>query len=185
MDTSDHELIEALGSSQRLGFLGDLPIPAVIAHARHFVTAVTSWCPEPAPRIADIGSGGGVPGLVVAHDLPAAYVVLIDRRATRTDHLARLVHRLGFGTRVQVVTADLATTPPQLAGTFQVVTARGFGPPPVTLSAARPLLADGGVVIISEPPSGHADRWDASLLERHDLVRCTAPGGDVVVLRAR
>jgi 16S rRNA (guanine527-N7)-methyltransferase len=182
VDTSQ-ELTEALGSSQRLGFLGDLPIPAVIAHARHFVRAVETWSPVAAPDIADIGAGGGVPGLVLAVDLPAARVMMIDRRATRTDHLARLVRRLGLSGRTEVRSADLSTAPADLIGRFDVVTARGFGPPPVTLAAARPLLRDDGIVVISEPPAGEPDRWPAELLSAHDLVRCTPPGAEVVVLR--
>jgi 16S rRNA (guanine527-N7)-methyltransferase len=182
--TSSTALIEALGSSQRLGFLGDLPIPAVIAHARHFVRAVEEWVPTPHPHIADIGSGGGVPGLVLAVDLLTARVTMIDRRATRTDHLARLVRRLDLGARAQVVTADLSATPANLVGRFDAVTARGFGPPAVTLHAARPLLRAAGVIVVSEPPAGEPDRWPHDLVESHDLVRCTPPGAEVVVFRA-
>jgi 16S rRNA (guanine527-N7)-methyltransferase len=177
-------LVEALGSSQRLGFLGDLAIPAVIAHARHFVRAIETWSPVASPHIADIGAGGGVPGLVLAVELPAAHVTMIDRRATRTDHLARLVRRLGVSGHTEVVTADLSTSPAELTGRFDVVTARGFGPPPVTLAAARPLLRDQGILVISEPPAGEPDRWPVELLAHHDLVRCTSSGAEVVVLRA-
>lgn len=184
MDTTPTALIEALGSSQRLGFLGDLPIPAVIAHARHFVRAVEEWAPAAAPQIADIGSGGGVPGLVLAVDLPAAHVTMIDRRAARTDHLARLVRRLGVADRTDVVTANLSTPPADLLGRFDVVTARGFGPPPSTLAAARPLVGEGGIIVISEPPAGEPDRWPLELLDTHHLVRCTGPGTEVVVFRA-
>lgn len=185
MNTHDTDLIEALGSSQRLGFLGGLPIPAVLAHARHFVAAVSAWCAVDPPWIADIGSGGGVPGLVLAVDLPAARVTLIDRRATRTDHLSRLVRRLALADRVEVVTAELPTTDAELVARFDVVTARGFGPPPTTLAAARPLLHEGGIVVVSEPPAGGPDRWPADLLETYDLVRCTAPGSEVAVFRTR
>jgi 16S rRNA (guanine527-N7)-methyltransferase len=183
VDTSDTELIEALGSSQRLGFLGDQPIPDVVAHARRFVGAIETWCPLAAPRIADIGSGGGVPGLVVAQDLPAARLVLIDRRATRVDHVSRLVRRLGWDARVEVIAADLTNPPDRLVGAFDVVTARGFGPPAATLAAAAALLVTGGLVLVSEPPRGTADRWVPELLEAHDLVRCSEVGADVVVFR--
>jgi 16S rRNA (guanine527-N7)-methyltransferase len=185
VDTSHEALIEALGSSQRLGFLGDLAIPAVIAHARHYVRAIETRSAVATPHIADIGAGGGVPGLVLAVELPAAHVTMIDRRATRTDHLARLVRRLGLSASAEVVTADLASAPAELIRRFDVVTARGFGPPAVTLAAARPLLRQDGIVVISEPPAGEADRWPAELLERHDLVRCTPPGAEVVVFRLR
>jgi 16S rRNA (guanine527-N7)-methyltransferase len=183
VDTTDTALIEALGSSQRLGFLGDLPIPAVIDHARHFSAAVRRWGPGEAARIADIGSGGGVPGLVLAVDFPQAHVTLIDRRSARTDHLSRLVRRLGLPDRVSVVTADLVRPPTDLVGAFDVVTARGFGPPASTLAAARPLLVPEGIVVVSEPPAGSPDRWDDAVLQAHHLVRCTPMGAGVAVFR--
>lgn len=183
-DDPDHiALTEALGASQRLGFLGDLPIPEVIAHARYFVAAIERWGGSDALDIADIGSGGGVPGLVVATDLPSTSVCLIDRRAARTDHLARLVRRLRLSSRVAVRNADLTATPSDLRERFDVVTARGFGPPSATLAAARPLLRPGGIAVISEPPAGAEDRWTDDLLASHTLVRRTPPGGEVVVLQ--
>ena len=39
--------------------------------------------------VLDIGSGGGLPGLVIAHDRPDVHVTLIDRREKRTDLLQR------------------------------------------------------------------------------------------------
>ena len=53
--------------------------------------------------VVDLGSGGGVPGLVIADARPDLRLVLVDRRATRTDHLRRLVGRLGLADRVEVV----------------------------------------------------------------------------------
>lgn len=184
MTAADGELIEALGSSQRLGFLGDLPIPEVIGHARRFVAAIRATGHDSAVRIADIGAGGGVPGLVLAADLPEAGVTLIDRRATRTDHLARLVRRLGLTARVDVRTVDLTVTPADLRGSFDVVTARGFGAPRVTVAAARPLLAPGGRIIISEPPAGRPDRWPDELLAEAAVARDVADVPGVVILRA-
>ncbi len=177
---NDTPLIEALGASQRLGMLGDRSIVEVVEHARAFVTAIEAQQIS-APDIADIGSGGGVPGLVIAHDLPGADVVLIDRRATRSDHLERLVRRLGWSDRVHVRCADLVRTPPDLIGRFDLVTARGFGPPERTIELGRPLLRPAGCLIISEPPSG--DRWNSDVLEASGMVRTSPPDARVAVLR--
>ena len=53
---------------------------------------------------------------------------------------------------------------------FDVVTARGFGPPETTLTLATRLLgvSRAGRIVISEPPAG--DRWDPALLSRLGLV---------------
>ena len=76
----DEQLLEALGASQRLGFLGDRSIDEVIAHARYFVDALV----DVTGSIADIGAGGGVPGLVVAMDRPDLHITMVDRRTKRT-----------------------------------------------------------------------------------------------------
>lgn len=110
----------------------------------------------------DLGSGGGIPGLVVAHDLPDLHVTLLDRRAKRTDFLERVVRRLGWGDRVSVICADVESFLP--TDPFDAVVARGFGPPEFTLSAAARLVRPGGPMVISEPPG--ADRWDEDLLIR-------------------
>jgi 16S rRNA (guanine527-N7)-methyltransferase len=162
-DTTD-PLLETLRLAQRLGFFGAAPMEDAIAHARAFVSAIGPV--SPGTRIVDIGSGGGLPGLVVAGALPQAEVVLIDRRQKRTDFLERAVRRLGLA-NTTVRCADVERIADGVAsGTergFAVVTARGFGPPERTLRwASRLLAAAGGVIVISEPPD--RDRWDAAVV---------------------
>jgi 16S rRNA (guanine527-N7)-methyltransferase len=158
-------LIAALAESQRLGMLGDRPVEQVVEHAAAFVDALRGV----EGTVVDLGSGGGVPGLVIADARPDLHVVLVDRRASRTDHLRRLVGRLGFAGRVEVLTLDATALPRASA---DAVVARGFGPPPSTLRAATPLLRAGGLVVVSEPPPDTQDdaRWSPALLAELDLV---------------
>ncbi|MBA3604389.1 MAG: class I SAM-dependent methyltransferase [Acidimicrobiia bacterium] len=155
MNADDQPLLDALASSQRLGMLGSLPIPDVIAHAEAFVGALA----DVRGVVVDLGSGGGVPGLVIAARRPDLQLVLVDRRRTRTDHLHRLVGRLDWSARVEVVTAQAAALPSVLGDSVDAVVARGFGAPPAVLTAAAPLLAGGGRLVVSEPPSGSSSRW--------------------------
>lgn len=153
---------EILESAQRVGTLGDRPIPEVIEHARHFVEALASIT----GRVIDIGTGAGVPGLVIADDRPDLEVVLADRRATRMDALRLGVAALGWGDRVSVITADIADLGRDLehAGQYDAVVCRGFGPPESTAPLARALLKNGGSLIVSEPPSPDPSRWSETLL---------------------
>ena len=158
-----HELLETLRLAQRFGVLGARPVEDAVEHARAFVRAL-------APvrgRVVDLGSGGGLPGLVVAVDRPDLDVVLIDRRQKRTDLLERAVVRLGVEDRVQVVCDDARRLRQLFPEGFDGVTARSFGPPSVTLSIASDCLAEGGRIVVSEPPTG--DRWAADLLRELDL----------------
>jgi 16S rRNA (guanine527-N7)-methyltransferase len=165
------ELHEALGESQRLGFLGDRKIAGVVDHALLFVDALDGLTSIDGgrPSVVDLGSGGGLPGLVIAQQRPEMNLVLLDRRTKRTDFLQRIVSRLGWGERVEVVVGDAEQFVREFGGSFDGVVARGFGPPQKTLTIAASLIRAGGRVVISEPP--HGDRWGVDLLARMSLER--------------
>jgi 16S rRNA (guanine527-N7)-methyltransferase len=115
---------------------------------------------EPPARLLDLGSGGGVPGLVLAMLWPESAVVLLDGSVRRTEFLESAVTGLGLEARVEVVTAraeDAGHGPRR--ETFDLVTARGFAAAPVTAECAAPLTHDGGYVIVAEPPTPTASRW--------------------------
>ena len=171
-----NELYEALGESQRLGFLGDRPIVEVIEHSRLFVTALDgldSGCGGK-PEVIDLGSGGGVPGLVIAHYRPDVVLTLLDRRTKRTDFLKRLISRLGWADRVTVIADDAINVVKTSREFYDAVVARGFGPPDQTLTIATALVRPGGRVVISEPPYG--DRWSPALLEELRVERLSSVG---------
>ena len=150
-------LIDALRSSQALGFLGRQPIEATIAHADAFVAALRAVSGE----VVDLGSGGGVPGLVIAWRRPDLHVTLTERREARADHLRRLVSRLGVADRVAVDGRDARRLTP---ATADAVVARSFGSPAATARVAGRLLRAGGRLVVSEPPDGDRDRWPEPLL---------------------
>ena len=155
---------EILATAQRFGTLGSRPIPEVIEHARQFVAAL----PPQAQLVIDIGTGAGVPGLVIADDRPDLTLVLVDRREARMDELSRGVAAAGMADRVQVLTADVETLgrDSEHHEKYDVVVCRGFGSPEVTAPLARPLLKNGGTLIVSEPPSPDPSRWPNDLLEK-------------------
>jgi len=167
-------LLETLRTAQRFGFFGSRPIEEAAEHSMDFVRAVGEL--DRTARLVDLGSGGGLPGLVLADALAETTIVLLDRRQKRTDFLQRSVITLGMR-HVEVRCADVkvlidevgsGVTPP-----FDVVTARGFGPPEFTLRSAARLIRPGGRIVISEPPAG--DRWSAELLDELGL-SATASG---------
>lgn len=184
MTASTSELHDALAASQRLGLLGARPIAEVIEHARRYVRALQAVT----GTVVDLGAGGGVPGLVIAHDRRDLQLVLIDRRQKRTDVLERLCRRYDWLGSVEVLCADVddviggrvrmrsahGTTAP-----IDAVVARSFGPPASTLRRARALVRPGGRIVISDPPDG--DRWDPVLLHDLGLVRRSAVGDALAV----
>ena len=149
-------LIDALGEAQRIGMLGAEDLGAAIDRALPFAAAI----PADAESFVDLGSGGGLPGLVVAVVRDDIGGLLVDRRGKRVDLLARLIGRLGLGERIHAVDADVADLPRRFPDRrWSVATSRGFGSPEYTAEHAAPLLADSGLLLVSEPPNSNGTRW--------------------------
>ena len=107
----------------------------------------------------DLGTGGGLPGLVLAATPPWRWL-LVDRGDRRVIFLRWAVRLLGIEERVQVVLSDAAVRGRGGArGMASLVTARGFAPPGPTAECAAPLLAEHGVLVVSEPPTNSIVRW--------------------------
>jgi 16S rRNA (guanine527-N7)-methyltransferase len=144
-----------------LGFLGSMPIEEQIDHALGFVCSVETSLGR-APRSSlDLGSGGGIPGLILASCWPDARLVLLDSNDRRTTFLAAQTAGHAFGARTEVVRgrAEEVGRDERYRGVFEVVTARSFGSPAVTAECGSPFLEVGGVLVVSEPPSAEASRW--------------------------
>src|SRR4051812_41044653 len=92
----DAALIAALESLRDRGALGELSLPSAVAHAEAFLPPI----PAAARRLIDLGSGGGLPGLVLAVRRPELEITLTDRRERRVDLLRLACARLGLETRV-------------------------------------------------------------------------------------
>jgi hypothetical protein len=152
-------VVSVLREAAAVGFLGPGPVEPHVEHAARFADAL-----RPASRIVDLGSGGGLPGLVVAALRPSSEVALVDARTNRADFLERTVRRLGWQDRVRVVAARAEALGRAVAwrGQVDAVVARSFGSPSVTAECAAPLLVVGGQLLVSEPPEPPADRWPAA-----------------------
>jgi len=126
-----------------------------------------------------------VPGLALALALPAWRWELVEAAGRRAAFLDRAVLRLDLGGRVRVRhqrVEDLGRTP-AARGRADAVTARSFGPPAVTAECAAPLLGTGGVLVVSEPPGGAADRWDETGLAALGLaLSALRPGPPALVV---
>lgn len=158
------ELREILEEARALGFLGPGPVDTHLRHAEGFVAVCRRLWPDgPTPPVLlDLGSGAGLPGLVVATGWPEARLILLDAQGRRTAFLADAVRRLGLEPRVSVLQAraEVAGRDPVLRGHLDGVLVRSFGPPAVVAECAAPLLRPGGWLVVSEPPSGLQDPSD-------------------------
>ena len=147
---------EVFDRARAFGAIGRGADEELIAHSVGFVSVVG---PTDGP-ILDLGSGGGVPGLVIAL-MTDTRVVLLEAQQRRADHLRWAVSVLDLTDRVEVVQerAEVAGRDASRRGEFAVVTARSFGAPSVVAECAVPFLTTGGRLVISDSPDGVDTRW--------------------------
>lgn len=159
----DDELRGALAQARALGFLGPGPLEAHEESAAAFIEALGSL----SGVALDLGSGGGVPGLLLAAHYQDVAWVLLDQHRRRTSFLAHRVATLGWSSRVTVrrAAAEDAAHEPGLRGVFAAVVARSFGRPAATAECAVAFLRLGGRLAVAEPPEGGEQvRWPAPAL---------------------
>ena len=147
-----------------MGFLGP---GAVTRHIEHS-TAMLTCLPHGELRVVDLGSGGGVPGLVMACQRKEITLVLLDSGRRRCAFLRQAVETLGLSGRAEVVEerAESAARSGTLRESADAVVARSFGPPAVTAECAVGFLRVGGQLVVSEPPGDTlAHRWPPDGLE--------------------
>ena len=163
---NDAALLGALAGIQARGAIGEASLTAAVAHADQFVAAL----PGTVRCLADLGSGGGLPGLVIALRRPDIKITLVERRRSRADLLQRAVLALQLGGHAQVFGDDVRELAAQRPNSFDVVTARSFAAPAVTARWAGELLNPDGFLVVSEPPESSPDRWPEAILQAVGLV---------------
>ncbi|MEO0511767.1 MAG: 16S rRNA (guanine(527)-N(7))-methyltransferase RsmG [Planctomycetota bacterium] len=143
--------------------------------------------------IADVGTGGGVPGIIIAVARPDADVTLIDATAKKTAFLETAVDALGL-TNCRVVTGraeDLGAfqTPGgrgEMRDAFDVVVARAVARVAVASELCVPLARELGRVILVKGAKAPEELEDAkrALYELHavPLGIVETPTGRLVVI---
>jgi 16S rRNA (guanine527-N7)-methyltransferase len=125
-----------------LGLIG--PLEPARLWTRHLLNCglVAPLIPTGA-TVADVGSGAGLPGLVLAAARPDLRMTLIEPMERRVVWLQDEIGRLGLE-QVTVVRARAE----EVGARFQVVTARAVGALKKLLPVIVPLVAPGGTVAL-------------------------------------
>jgi len=165
-------LSRALEDSRARGFLGPAALEPHVDHALEFAQVWESLHEAPPNRFLDMGSGGGLPGLVLLERW-ASSGVLLDSMERRTSFLAEVLAREGAPVLGEVVTerAEIAARRDGFSASFDLVVVRSFGPPSRVAECGTRFLRIGGVLVVSEPPGpeqGEA-RWNVGALEELGL----------------
>jgi 16S rRNA (guanine527-N7)-methyltransferase len=125
--------------------------------------------------VVDVGSGGGAPGIPLAHALPDREVTLLEASRRKCDFLDRWTADLP---NLRVVCGRAEEQPVDRYG---VAVAKALAPPPVAAEWCLPLVAPGGAVVLFVGPSAENDRV-AGVAERLAAEPAESPAG-LIVLR--
>jgi 16S rRNA (guanine527-N7)-methyltransferase len=119
----------------------------------------------------DLGSGGGLPGLIILSQMPETRLALVEVMGKRAAFLEQAIIELEFNSRAQVVRrrAEELAHDELFRERYSFVTARSFAGPGVTAEVAAGFLKVGGVLVVSEPPDSAGERWSSAGLDRLGL----------------
>ncbi|MDX2114983.1 MAG: 16S rRNA (guanine(527)-N(7))-methyltransferase RsmG [Planctomycetota bacterium] len=172
------------------------------AWRRHILDALSlvpllADLPEGA-RVADVGSGGGVPAIPLAITMPQLRFTCIDATGKKAQFLREAAAALGLANLdVLCERAEVAgqrwredePSAPRLRESFDAVTARALGRLNVAAELTVPLAAVGGRVLLVKGEKAEEELAEAAhaigvLGARHALTMPT-PTGRIVVLEKR
>lgn len=147
---------------------------AAVGHVGDALTLLP-MIPQDTRRLADIGSGGGVPGLVLAIVLPETAVTLIESTQKKAAFLQTSCDKLGLtNVKVKPVRAeDVAHSADRES--FDVLTARAVGELVFLLEWALPLVRKRGKILAMK-----GQKAAEELLAARKVIHMLA-GGDPVV----
>jgi len=116
-----------------------------------------------AARIADIGSGAGFPGLVVAVALPGSQLDLIESVGRKCEFIRRAIDAAGIPNAAVVNARSEEVAGSEKRESYDAVTARAVGRLSTLAELASPLLRENGVLVAWK---GKRDPDEEQQLER-------------------
>lgn len=137
--------------------------------------------PRPGASWADIGSGAGLPGLVIAA-LVTGPVLLVEPRRLRADFLGRSIARLGLEPRVSVAAMKVE----KVTGRFDVITARAVASLDRLLAISTHLSTRKTVWVLPKGRSAQSELAEAKRnwqCEATSVPSRTDPDSEILVLR--
>lgn len=113
--------------------------------------------------------------MVLATEWPKSKWTLFDSRERVIARLGVMLARTGMADRCELVLGPAETAGQDKAhrGSYDLIVARGFGPPAMTAECAAPLLVVGGTLVVSEPPD-NPSRWNNDVLAELGLEQMSA-----------
>jgi len=150
---------------------------------RHFWDSaqLAPLIPDTARSLADLGSGAGFPGLVLAAMRPELAVTLHEATTKKCDFLEAAADRMGLSVTIQ--NARLEDLPRQ---SFDVVTARALAPLPQLLGYAQNFVGPNSVCLFLKGQNVGAELTEAHKywnIKASQAPSQTDPSAAIVIVR--
>jgi 16S rRNA (guanine527-N7)-methyltransferase len=141
--------------------------PSTVSTARevHIADSLSALELEPvrsADRVADLGSGAGLPGLVLAASLPAAHIDLVESVGRKCDFLRHAIASMGLSNAAVVCVRSEEWAAGEGRESYDAVTARAVGSLATLAELASPLLREGGVLVAWKGARDGEEEQDAA-----------------------
>jgi 16S rRNA (guanine527-N7)-methyltransferase len=134
--------------------------------------------PRPGASWIDVGSGAGLPGIVIAC-LIGGPVTLVEPRRLRADFLRDTVEALGLNVSVECARAE------RIVGKFDVITARAVAPLAKFLGISHRLSHPGTIWVLPKGRNAKSELAEARRnwqCEVREEASCTDPNSTILVL---
>lgn len=152
---------------------------------RHILDSaqLVRFMPCSSASLIDIGSGAGLPGMVIAALSESAVVTLVEPRRLRATFLEETIGALSMAGRVSVQQARVE----KVQGQFDMITARAVAPLGRLLELAHHLAHSGTIWVLPKGRTTKSELAEARLswqCEVRSEASCTDPDATVLLLRA-
>lgn len=119
---------------------------AILLHLEDSLAVYEEFCDSPNGLYADLGSGGGLPGvpLALASGRKTLLVDSVKKKMAAVNHILEDMHLTDLITTCDLRAEELAL---EKANEFSVITARALTSLPSLMELASPLLKQGGTLI--------------------------------------
>lgn len=140
---------------------------------RHLLDSLSILPYVRGPRVLDIGTGAGLPGIPLAVALPQYDFTLLDSNGKKVRFVTQAVHELALG-NVHPVQGRIEDFEP--GEKFDTLIARAFAPIPDMLARAARLLAPSGRVLAMKGVYPHKELVQLDARWRVEAKALTVPG---------
>ena len=137
--------------NERMNLTAITDLPGIIE--KHFADSCAAalyprYLPQGSPRVIDVGTGAGFPGIPLKILFPSWQMTLLDALGKRIRFLEEVIQRLGL-TDIEAVhsRAEDAAKLPLYRERFDLCVSRAVAPLPVLAEYTLPFLAKGGTLL--------------------------------------